>query len=233
MENHAFPETRWTRVLRLHEAGLDDATADRALSELCDAYWGPVRAFATRCGLAPHDAEDLTQSFFAELLTRGFLRKADPGRGRFRSFLLGAFRNHLAEHLRHSRRLKRAGDASAHSLEELLESGTDPLPASDPAPDLHFDLDWACVVLGRALEAVSREYHARGHGPTFDRLRPRLVERATQDDAEPAVGADRVALLRLRRRFRSALESEVAQTVPDPGDVDGELRHLLCAWASA
>jgi DNA-directed RNA polymerase specialized sigma24 family protein len=231
-----FPETRWTRVLAAHGGDQPSPEAGQALAELCEAYWGPVNQFARRLGLPPEEADDLTQGFFHELLERQLLQRAQRERGRFRSFLLGAFKNHLAEHRRAAHRQKRGGGVVPCSLDAMLEG--EGLPAAAPESDIErlFDRSWAVTVVERAMASLSDDYRKRGHAETFVRLEPRLGI-ADEDPGDSAVsassGADRVALLRLRKRFREFLFSEVSHTVADSAEVEPEMRHLLCAFAAA
>ena len=229
----AFAPTRWTLVLR---ARGDSPEARAALSELCEAYWTPVFRFLRIEGRDEDTARELTQEFFARLLTRGGLDTVEPGRGRFRSFLLGAVKHFLADVRDHERRLKRGGGQALEPL--VAETDTSPgLQIPDPSgtpPDTYFDRHWALALMDRALNAVADEFKAAGKQEQIDALKPWLV--GETDALSPAdaarrlgmnEGAVKVAIHRLRKRFRDAVRLEIAQTVPDSAHVDEELRYLI------
>jgi RNA polymerase sigma-70 factor (ECF subfamily) len=230
-----FPETRWTRVLAANAGDTPSAEAGQALSELCEAYWGPVNQFARRLGLSPEEADDMTQGFFHELLERQLLQRAQQERGRFRSFLLGAFKNHLAEHRRAAQRQKRGGGVVPASLDAMLETDGVAAPTQGDDLDRLFDRSWAATVVERAMASLSADYRKRGQADTFTRLEPRLgLADGIPDgpETQASSGADRVALLRLRKRFREVLFGEVSHTVADATETEAEMRHLLCAFAA-
>ena len=230
-----FPDTRWSLVLAA--AGRDgaDALARRALDELCEGYWFPLYAFARRCGHAPAEAEDLTQGFFALLLSHELLTKADRERGRLRSFLLGSFKNFMSTETRREHREKRGGLNTIVSLDQArAEEWFGAEPAEGTEPDARFDRDWANATVAQALAALDAECGQRGKAAQFARLREFL----TWDQAEPEiaaaardlgldVGALRVAVHRLRLGFRRHLETQIAQTVTTPEELRGELQHLV------
>lgn len=228
-----FPDTRWSLVLAV--SGPEDARAQAALDELCGQYWFPLYAFARRCGHAPAAAEDLTQGFFALLLSHELLAKADRERGRLRSFLLGSFKNFISAETRRENREKRGGVQRAISLDQAqAEEWFGVEPADDAAPEARFDRDWANATVAQALAAVEAESAQRGKAELFSRLREFLAwDQAEPQVAEAArdlglsVGAVRVAVHRLRLAFRRQLETQVAQTVATPAEVPGEMRHLV------
>ncbi|MBI4661359.1 MAG: sigma-70 family RNA polymerase sigma factor [Verrucomicrobia bacterium] len=230
-----FPPTRWSAVLRLRE-GRADASGEKALAELCEMYWYPLYAFARRCGQAPHDAEDLTQGFFARLLERDLFAKADPSRGRLRSFLLGAFRHFMSEEWRQAGRQKRGGGRVVIPLHQLRseemerETGVN-YPSADP--DVLFDRVWFDVLLEHALDELEAEYRRRGRWQVFRRLQEflawnrkdgRLAEAASELEMSP--GAVRVTVLRMRARFRELIERQIAETVGNNEEAAAELEHL-------
>ena len=235
----AFAATRWTLVLR---ARGDTSEARAALGELCEAYWEPVFRFLRREGRDEDAARELTQEFFARLLAgRGFTG-ATPERGRFRSFLLGALKHFLADVRDHSRAAKRGGGV----VPEPLSAPTDTSPGLDVAqpaasvPDAEFDRQWAYAVMARALATVAAEFAAAERTEQFTVLKPWLVgDTAALSQAEAAhalglnEGAVKVAIHRLRKRFREVVRAEIAQTVPAAGDVDAELRYLVEVLATA
>ncbi len=228
--------THWTLVVQAADGGTPDGQA--ALEELCRTYWKPLYSFARRQGLAPVDAEDLTQGFFADFLARGAITRADPSRGHFRSFLLASFRNFHSHQRAGAASLKRGGGQVFVSIEELREAEAQfcQEPAVTGSPDVLYDRKWAGCLLGNALAVVSREYAALGKAALFDELKAMLGGgRSTSGYAEIACrlgtteGAIKVAAFRLRRRFGDQLRADVAKTLLRPEDVEDELRHLLAS----
>lgn len=222
------------------EARGPSAEAKAALSDLCAAYYEPVFAFIRRNVPDADAARDLTQEFFARLLTRQGIDTADPQRGRFRSFLLGAVKHFLADMRDHSRRLKRGGGQTLESI----DPGTDTSPglqlpdANTLPPDREFDRKWALTLLDRALSSLAREHEAAGKTVQFEKLKPWLMgDNDTVSQAEIAhqlglnEGAVKVAVHRLRRRFREVIKSEISQTLNEHAQIDQELKELFDALA--
>lgn len=231
-----FQTTRWSLVLR---AGQRDAPGSaEALEKLCRACWLPLYAFARREGCPPEEAQDLTQEFFSRLLARDFLQTADPQRGRFRSFLLTAFKHLLLNERRAALRHKRGGGAAVFSLDEQDAEGHYLIePADGHTPDLAFERRWAEAILARVLDRVAAEY--AGHAVPFAELQRFLIEpRGSAAFAEVAArlgvteGALKSLVHRLRRRYAAIFQEEVAQTLADPADVEDEIRHLLAALSA-
>jgi RNA polymerase sigma-70 factor (ECF subfamily) len=230
-----FLTTRWSIVRRA--AGIS-GTSRAALASLCEAYWYPVYAFIRRQGHAADEARDLTQAFFAQLIAKRSFRNADPARGRFRAFLAGAIRHFLANERRRARSARRAwGRVRTHPLAlDTAEERYAREPHDAVTPERLFDRKWALVLLDRAMARVREQYARAGNLSVFLRLQPYLIPGgadlpyATLADSvgstEPAI---KVAIHRLRRRFRDALIDEIALTVPTAEDVDGEIRYLLAA----
>jgi DNA-directed RNA polymerase specialized sigma24 family protein len=227
-----FLTTQWTRVLA---AQGKTAEAREALSDLCAAYYAPVVAFL-RAGRDEDLARELAHEFFARLLDRHQLDGAHPQRGRFRSYLLGAVKHFLMNRRVSALREKR-GAGARH---EPIGAATDTSPGleiPDPAalpPDAVFDREWAVNVLDRSLKLLACECEKAGALRQFETLKPWLTgDRADVTQAEAArtlrmtEGAVRVAIHRLRRRFRELVKSEISQTVEQPGEVDSELSHLI------
>src|ERR1035437_6965903 len=228
----AFVTTQWTRVLA---ARGDSPEARAALSDLCAAYYAPVFAFVRHNTPDEDAARDRTQEFFARLLSRQSLGAVDPERGRFRSYLLGAVKHFLADMRERERRLKRGGGQQ----HESIEPGTDTSPglqlpdANAPSPDREFDRKWALTVLDRALAALTAEHRATGKADQFEALKPWLTgdtENLSQAEAARALdvneGAVKVAIHRLRKRFRELVKSEIARTVGyGAADVQAELNY--------
>jgi RNA polymerase sigma factor (sigma-70 family) len=230
-----FVTTQWTQVL---EARGDSPAAKAALSDLCAAYYAPAFAFIRRNTADPEQARDLTQEFFARLLGRHGIDGADPDRGRFRSFLLGAVKHFLADIRDHAHRLKRGAGRPLESI----DPGTDTSPGlqlpdpNAPGPDREFDRKWALTLLDRALAALAREHQAAGKAAHFEALKPWLTgdtENLSQADIARRLGlnegAVKVAIHRLRRRFRELIKNEIRQTLSDTAQVDEELHYLLQA----
>jgi RNA polymerase sigma factor (sigma-70 family) len=228
-----FATTQWTRVL---EARGDSPEAKAALSDLCAAYYAPVFTFIRNHAPDEEAARDLTQEFFARLLGRQGLDTVDPRRGRFRSYLLGAVKHFLADMRERAQRQKRGGGQALESL----DAGTDTSPGlqlpdpNAPSPDREFDRKWALTLLDRALTALAAELEAAGQAKHFEALKPWLTgDTETRSQADTArqlgtnEGALKVAIHRLRRRFRDVIRSEIARTVADREQVEEELRHLL------
>lgn len=231
-----FLTTRWSMVQR---AGRDTASARDALESLCRSYWYPLYGFVRRRGFDAEDAGDLTQEFFARLLEKGGLASVDRERGRFRSWLRASMQHFLSNELDRARTLKRGGGVQTLPLE--LEGAEERflLEPSDPhTPEKAFDKAWALVLLDRVLARLGRDYRESGRGPLFEALEPRLVETpGAPPMAEVAAqlgmseGAVKVALHRLRGRYREALAREIAGTVSDPAAIGDELAALFEALA--
>ncbi|PAW77321.1 MAG: RNA polymerase subunit sigma-24 [Pedosphaera sp. Tous-C6FEB] len=232
-----FRTTRWTQV---RQAKAESPEGRRALHELCEAYYEPVAAFL-RCQLRDTDvARDLAHDFFATVLEGGAITRADQDRGRFRSYLLGAVKHFLSHHHEAARRLKRGGGAEQISLNDT-EAGEarSVADASVLSPDAAFDRQWALTVLARALEALRAECAAEGRAGFFEAVKPWLTGEAAHGD-QSALAAScgmnanalKVAVHRLKRRFRAVLKAEVAGTLDDPGAVEDELRSLFAALGS-
>jgi len=228
-----FATTHWTTVLAAGDSASPDSR--EALEKLCRSYWFPLYAFVRRQGQPPEDAKDLVQGFLLYLLERHVIDKARPELGRFRSFLLGCLKNYLAQQRDLSRAEKRGGDRQFLSLDAAeAESRLRTEPAHEVTPETLFDQKWGVTVLAQALKSVETEYARSGQTSVFQRLHPflqgdceRLAYREAAEGlgmAEPAV---RMAVTRLRRRYRDALRSVVAETVSDPKDIDAELRYLI------
>ncbi len=229
-----FAPTRWTLVLR---ASGDTPESKAALGELCESYYHPVFRFLRREGRGEDAARELTQAFFAKVLERGDLGGADPARGRFRSYLLGAVKHFLADRRKHEHRKKRGGGIEAESLDTPADGDAPTIQVADPtdhSPDTWFDRQWAMTVMEQALVTVQNEFSRTGKADQFDRLKPWLVgdtSRLSQAGAARQLGwsesAVKVGIHRLRKRFRESVRDEIRQTVAEGIDVDGELRYLV------
>jgi RNA polymerase sigma factor (sigma-70 family) len=212
-----------------------DPTAKRALEQLCRSYWPPLFSFVRRQGYSPHDAQDLTQGFFAWLLESNHLGVADPERGRFRSFLLVRLKHFLSDERKRAQAQKRGGGRSILSLEADLEEGDGrELAAPDLTPEQVFDRRWALTMLERSVAKLREEYAAANRADLFDVLkRSSMAAESGLSYAEAAASlgltesAVKSAVFRLRQRHRQLLREEVAQTVATPADIDQELRYLI------
>jgi RNA polymerase sigma-70 factor (ECF subfamily) len=227
-----FSATHWTLVLA---AQGNNSGAHRAIAELCERYWEPLYAFGRRAGLPSEDAEDAVQGLFADLLERAAFGRADRAKGKFRSFLLAAFKNFLSHERDRLRAQKRGGGVAAISLDATDAEERYALePADQLSPDKLYDRRWAHVLLDRAQARLAAQYTESGQGTLFERLRPVLgASRAQVDYATMAgelgttPGALKVAAHRLRERYREILREEVGATVSSPAEIDAELRHLI------
>jgi RNA polymerase sigma-70 factor (ECF subfamily) len=235
----SFATTRWSVVLL---AGRNDTERAReALAKLCAGYWYPLYVYARRRGHPHADAQDLTQAFFARVLARQSLAAADPARGRFRSFILTAMKNFLADEWAKTQTQRRGGETPTLSLDWVAaEKHYNLEPADTDSPDKAFDRRWAHALLEAALAALAEEYRADGAGELFAALRGTLVgERAAQPYAELGAqlglseSAIKVAVHRLRKRYRARLRAEIAQTVATAEEVDGEMQHLFRSLGGA
>jgi len=231
-----FATTRWSLVVRAG-AGVSVPGSDEALASLCEAYWYPLYAFLRARGYGPDDAQDLTQSFFARMLEKHFVRQADPAKGRFRSFLLASLKNFAANERDRDIAQKRGGGTPVLSLEfEGAEGRFQLEPPTDETPDTIFDRQWALALLDRVMLRLSALAGKGRKDAQFQTLKTYLTGDAPQlSYAEAASrlgmseGAVKVAVHRLRRQFRDLLRDEIAQTVSSPDEIEDELRHLRSA----
>ena len=227
-----FRTTQWSLVLKASRA--DDADAAAALEKLCRAYWYPLYAFVRGRGYDPETAQDLTQSFFAALLARNQFAVADPARGRFRSFLVHSLTHFLANEWRDSQRLKRGGGAVVFSLDGLEPEERYRLePTVESDAEKLFERRWAYTLVERALARLRAEHERAGKGQVFAELAmflPGGEAGSTMAESADRVGmsetAVKVAVHRLRQRFRAVFREEIAETVDNPQDIDEETRHV-------
>lgn len=231
-----FLTTRWSLVLAAGGPATPEARA--ALEVLCHAYWYPLYAFARRKGEPHQQAQDLVQGFFTLLLDKERLQAADRGRGRFRNFLLSSFSNFSRnEHARASA-LKRGGGAPRRSLSGDAEGRYAIEPTHEQTPEQAFLRDWALELLNRVLGQVRETYAAREQEHVFDALKATLTLRESRSYAELGAvlgittNAVKVAVHRLRDRYRRALRAEIEQTVEDEATIEDEIGALFEALAS-
>lgn len=237
-DSGVFATTHWSIVLGVAKADAIGAAA--ALEELCRKYWYPLYAFIRRRGFGPHEAEDLTQAFFAFLLEKEALKKVDRDKGKFRTFLLAALTNFLSNEWHRKQTLKRGGGSQFLSLDELdAEEKYRHELADSLTPEKLFERRWATAVIEQVLARLKLDYEQEGKGPLFAKLKIGLTgeigpgQYANWADAlEMSHGAVKVALHRLRRRFGELLRQEIAQTVTSPAEVEEEIRQLFAAISS-
>jgi RNA polymerase sigma-70 factor (ECF subfamily) len=228
-----FRTTSWTLVLAASANPTTDSRA--ALAALCEAYWGPVYAFVRRSGYDAEHSQDLTQSFFALVIEKQYLHAADRQRGRFRSFLLGALKHFLANEWDRAHALKRGGGITLVSIDrEVGEGWYAPAAVEETTPESLFQQRWALSLLDHVMRKLRTEFTAAGKERQFDTLST-FLNRGPDDSGydtaaealEMSAGAVRMAVHRLRKRFRDLLRAEIAETVTAPEEIDDEIRFLL------
>ena len=233
-----FATTHWTVVLAAGQR--HSPQADVALEELCRSYWFPLYAYVRRRGHSKEDAEDLTQEFFTRFLRKNYLGGLNSERGRFRAFLLAALKNFLANEWDRAHRQKRGGGVTPLSLDwQTADTQFQIADTTEPSPEKAFDREWALALLVKVIERLRAECEAEGRGKQFAELKIFLTAgkgELSHADAAKALGMDegavRVAVHRLRKRYRQLLRDEIAQTLADSADVDEEMRALFGAFAS-
>ena len=229
-----FGATHWSVVIA---AGGDSSRARSALEKLCATYWYPLYAFVRRRGHSAHDAQDLTQGFFARLLEKNDLASVDRARGRFRSFLLAALDHFLINEWHRARTQKRGGATVLFSFDALdAESRLRHEPATD-SPEQIYDRRWAMTLLDQVMARLRTEMAGAGKLAHFEALKFCLTGERTayaEVGARLAMseGAVKVAVHRLRERYRALLRAEIAETVATPEEIEDELRALLAALSS-
>jgi RNA polymerase sigma-70 factor (ECF subfamily) len=231
-----FPETRWSLVLRAADKG-SDVLSRRALDDLCRAYWRPVYAAYRSHGLFHEDAEDLTQTFFASLISSDSILRTSPERGRLRSFLQAALKHHLSHWRDHATAAKRGAGRQPLHL-DMTGAGDyyALIPIDNLTPEVLYDRHWMLALMDRAMQKLSEEQTLRGRAALFNALKPALTaegagyaEIATRHGTSEA--AIKMTVLRLRERLRSLIREGIAETVSSPEDVDDEIRHLFAMFA--
>lgn len=236
-----FRTTRWSGIFIAAQSQVPGS--QEALTKLCRDYWYPLYAFARRAGHSPPDAEDLTQGFFLSLLKRRALKRVDPTRGKFRSFLLGSFKNYLYDEADRAHALKRGGgrqfvflDAADAETRYQLE------PADELTAEKIYDARWAIILLTRAVDRLREECTASGEEVRFEVLRPFVG--AESGDAPPTydevaktlgigLGAVKTWVHRFRKRYTALLREEIWRTVSDRTEIDDEIRALCEALVAA
>jgi RNA polymerase sigma-70 factor (ECF subfamily) len=233
-----FATTHWTVVLAAGRRSTPQA--GRALDELCRTYWFPLYAYVRRRGHTKEDAEDLTQAFFARFLEKNYLEGLSFERGRFRAFLLASLKHFLANEWDKAQRQKRGGQQAHLSLDWQTADAQFQLAATaEPSPDQAFDREWAVALLARVVERLRAECESEGRGKQFAELkvfltvgRGALSHAAAGEALGLDEGAVRVAVHRLRKRYRQLLRDAIAQTLADPAQVEEEMRTLFGAFST-
>jgi RNA polymerase sigma factor (sigma-70 family) len=231
----SFHTTRWTIVMRAAQSQAPESQS--ALAQLCRTYWYPLYMFARRRGYSPDDAQDLTQGFFLHLLEHRALAGVDRLKGKFRSFLLASFQNHLSDQVDRARRLKRGGDKEFVWLDaEEAEQRYRLEPVECLTAEKLFDARWAMTLLAEVLNRLHQKYATEGKTSTFDALNVFLdpVSSTTPPSYEEvanrlqvSTGAVKTLIYRLRKQYTTLLREEVGRTVSDPAEIDEEI-HALC-----
>ncbi len=232
-----FVTTHWSVVLSARQKGSPQSLA--ALETLCRTYWYPLYAYVRRQGQSPPDAQDLTQEFFARLLQKDYLKAAAREKGRFRTFLIVALKRFLANEWDRVRAQKRGGGQPLVSLDtELAEQRYRIEPSEGATAERLFERRWALTLLDHTMKRLREESAAVGRARDFDRLKACLTaERGEISYAEIAAalgtseGAARVAVHRLRKRFREVFRAEIAHTVSSPQEIEEEVRYLISVLA--
>ena len=230
-----FHTTLWTLVMVSAQSQAEGGMA--ALAELCRIYWYPLYSFARRRGYSPHDAQDLTQGFFLHLLEHRALTQVDRLKGKFRSFLLASFQNYLSNEAQRAQSLKRGRNFEFVSLDwERAENRYSLEPAEYLTAENIFDARWAMTVLSQAMTQLEQAYAAEGKTSTFEALniflrigdqRPLPSYEELSVTLGVSAGGVKTLVHRLRKRYTLLLREEVARTVSDPAEIDGEI-HALC-----
>lgn len=232
-----FESTHWSLVLAAKHRS--DPDGRKAFSDLCETYWLPLYAFVRQKVTDPHRAQDLVQSYFQRAMEKNFVADADPDRGRFRTFLLASISNFMANEWDRQSAKKRGGGQTFVSIdyeqgEELLSQSM----LSRETAEQHFERTWAITLLGQVLQQLEAEYKASGKSELCSGLLPFLTRSASgsyakaADDLDMTTGAVRVAVHRLRSRYRDLVRAEIRNTISDPAEVDDEVHRLFGAFSN-
>ncbi|MEO7299677.1 MAG: sigma-70 family RNA polymerase sigma factor [Verrucomicrobiota bacterium] len=234
--NDIFVTTHWTAVLAAGRKHTPQS--DQALEELCRSYWFPLYAYVRRRGHSKEDAEDLTQAFFARFLEKNYFEGVRAERGRFRAFLLASLKHFLANEWDKSQRQKRGGGAAHLSLDwQTADTQFQIASPNELSPDQAYDREWAVALLAKVIRRLEAECENDGRGEQFKYLKIFLsAEKGTIPYVDAAKssgmeeGAMRVAVHRLRKRYRQLLADETAQTLADPAQANEEMKTLFTAF---
>jgi len=232
----AFVTTHWSVVLSARNE--ESPRCAEALETLCRTYWYPLYAYVRRLGHSPTDAQDLTQEFFARLLQKHYLQSVAQEKGKFRTFLLVALQRFLANEWDRRHAQKRGGFAPVVSIDQELAESRFASDLSHAAqPDMLFERHWAMTLLERTMARLREEYVATGRAKLFEQLQGCL---AKDETASPYVdiaarlnlteAAVKMAVQRVRARYREILRAQIAETVASPAEIEEEIRHLFSAF---
>lgn len=227
-----FVSTSWTVILSAKAT--ESAIGLPALSRLCETYWYPLYAYVRRRGYDAHEAKDLTQEFFSRLLRRDGFGAVDPGKGRFRSFLIASMNHFLAKEWNRANRQKRGGGCHIISLQDdTAENRYQLEPVTESSPDRLFELRWAMTLLDTSIEQLRQEYAVRGSSNLFEELSAYLSRKTTEETYAQVASrlgvtenSVKVAIFRLRKRYGDLLRETIHQTVGSPSEVEEEIQHL-------
>ena len=231
-----FATTHWTVVLAAGRRHTPQS--DHALEELCRTYWFPLYAYVRRRGHNKEDAEDSVQAFFTRFLEKNYLAGLSAERGRFRAFLLASLKHFLINEWKKSQRLKRGGGEKNLSLDwQTADTQFQVAATNEPSPDKAFDREWALALLAKVIGRLQKECEADGKAKIFGHLKIFLTTGKSESsfsEAAKKLGMEetavRVAVHRLRKRYRVLLRDEISQTLADAADVDEEMRALFGAF---
>src|SRR5689334_15417428 len=225
-----FPATRWTLVVAAGDPQRKEARS--ALVSLCESYWYPLYAYLRRRGYPADQAQDLAQEFFLRVLEGRYFDRANPEKGRFRSFILTSLKFFVADEEDRQRARKRGGGRAVPLEFASGEERYQREPGHDETPERIFERRWALSVLDRVVERLRNEFLQHGHPEHFERLKIFLLGQsdapyaALAREMKTSEGALKVAIHRLRKRYRELFRQEIADTVADPAEVEAELRYL-------
>lgn len=229
----SFKTTQWSVVLQAGDHSPEESQA--AIDLLCRTYWFPLYAYARRRGYGAHDAHDLVQGFFVQMLANGGMGKVDQDKGRFRAFLLASLRNFMRNTWRNSKTERRGGKVNTWSIDqENVEAHFRSQLAHECTPESQFDRDWVNALLKRVLENLRTEYEQANRTEVFDAVQPFLVasgDRLPQAEIAEQLGmsipAVKMSVHRMRNRYAALLRSEVAATLNSSDGVEDELKWLI------
>jgi RNA polymerase sigma-70 factor (ECF subfamily) len=232
-QQRVFHTTCWSAILEAGDPSSEDS--EMALTRLCQAYWYPLYAYVRSRGFSAHDAQDITQEFFATFIQRNYFAKADQTRGKFRTFLLTSLKNYICDFLDKKNTLKRGGDVVQVSWDnDAAETKFNALAPVNHDPDWIFDHEWAQAILERVVEKLRKDVSRSGDTSFFDQFKTYvwgensgtpIKEIAKQFNMSE--GAVKVAMHRLRSKFRDYLRAEIAETTESKEDLESELRYLV------
>lgn len=234
--NSQFMTTHWSVVLAAGQQGTADAQA--ALAKLCEIYWYPLYSYIRRQNYGIQDAQDLTQEFFFRFLQKDYLNTVSPDKGRFRAYVLTALKHFLINERGKARAEKRGGDRVFIPLDlQAAERRLELVPSQERTPEMLFERDWTLVLLERVRARLKEDYWQKSD--TFERLKDFLAGETSTDNYAAAasdlcisVGAVKMAVQRLRGRYRELLKEEIAQTVKAESEVADEIRYLFATLSA-